>query len=76
MSDPQPWLAYYHTLRHLDRQLGKNTDIQDKFWEWLNDCLHCGEVALQSWSSRNMLQQVLEDRQSGTGVLYGRQSEQ
>lgn len=32
MSDPQPWLAYYHSLRHLDEQRGNNTDIQEKFW--------------------------------------------
>ena len=77
MSDPQPWLAYYRTLRQLDGQLGAKTDIQDKFWEWLDDCLNCDIVALQLCFLRNMLQQLREvwRFQSVTDVLHGWQRE-
>lgn len=57
MSDVRPWLAYQRTLRHLDVCLGRKPGFQEKFGEWLDECLNSDAICLHMWSVRNMLEQ-------------------
>jgi len=54
-DDTKPWLAYYRTLGHLDAELDRSGSFQQKFREWVNECLQYDQLAVTSWDVWNML---------------------
>lgn len=69
-TDGKPWKAYYRVLGHLDLQRaasGEDPGFQNKFCEWLEECLsypalyvHCGDV----WTILSDVRRQLLDEHS------------